>query len=142
MTNLKEQISDLLQLQKLDSEIYALKLEKDSAPEKLAQLDALFEEKKTALNTLEKASLDLQKQKKERELDIGSKEEEIKKLQGQLFKLKTNKEYQTMLQQIQGAKADISVIEDEILEIMEKVDAAKTETDKEKKTVAGRGKRT
>jgi len=132
MLNLKEQITNLLKLQKIDSEIYALRMEGELCPERIRMLAASFEEKKKNLTLLEKGYLDLQKQKKERELDIGSKEAGSKKLQEQLFKLKTNKEYQTMLQQMQAAKADISVIEDKILELMEEMDNTKLEIDKEK----------
>ncbi|MCX5701451.1 MAG: C4-type zinc ribbon domain-containing protein [Candidatus Omnitrophica bacterium] len=130
--NLKAQLASLVQLQKIDTEIYSLRYEKEAKPEEIKALEAAFEEKKQALTTLEKASLDLQKQKKERELELGSKEEEVKKLQTQLYSLKTNKEYQTMLQQIGSVKADISVIEDKILILIDQVDKAKAEIEREK----------
>ena len=130
--NLKEQLNNLIQLQKIDSEIYALKAEKESKPQEIKALEASFEEKKQALAVIEKNSLDLQKQKKERELELGSKEESIKKLQTQLYSLKTNKDYQAMLQQIEGTKADVSVIEDKILGFIEQIDKVKSESDREK----------
>ena len=78
------------------------------------------------------ASLDLQKQRKDRELDLAVKEENIKKLQAQLYTLKTNKEYQTMIQQINDAKADASLVEDKILESMDQVEKSKSDMEKEK----------
>jgi hypothetical protein len=130
--DLKQQISILVRLQTIDSEIYALKFEKESKPQEIKALEAVFEEKKQHLATLEKNALDLQKQRKEKELELGSKEESAKKLQTQLYALKTNKEYQTMLQQIEGAKADASVIEDKILELFEHTDKIKSEIEQEK----------
>ncbi|HLD82516.1 MAG TPA: C4-type zinc ribbon domain-containing protein, partial [Candidatus Omnitrophota bacterium] len=88
--------------------------------------------KKAHLAQLEKASLDLQKQRKDRELELAGKEEALKKLQTQLYTLKTNKEYQAMLQQINDAKADSSVIEDAILKLFEQSDKAKVDTEQEK----------
>jgi len=82
---------------------------------------------------LEKVSLDLQKAKKEAELDLASKEEAAKKLQSQLYSLKTNKEYNAMLSQIQDAKADASHIEDRILEVMEKSELSRRDVEEEKK---------
>ena len=76
--------------------------------------------------------LDLQKQRKDKELELAIKEEAAKKLQAQLYSLKTNKEYQAMLQQIQDAKADASVIEDKILQLFDQADRLKIETEREK----------
>lgn len=135
MPDLKSQINSLIKLQTIDSEIYALKAEKESQPEQIKALDAAFEEKKQRLSSLDKKSLDLQKLKKEKEMELGSKEESAKKLQAQLYQLKTNKEYQAMLQQINDAKTDASVIEDKILELMDQIDNAKAEIDKEKQAL-------
>lgn len=130
--NLKIQIGSLVKLQTLDSEIYALRAEKEAKPAQIKALEANFESKKQSLANLEKASLDLQKQRKDKEGELAAKEEAGKKLQTQLYSLKTNKEYQAMLQQINVTKADASVIEDKILQIFEQADKAKLEAEKEK----------
>jgi len=129
---LKSQISNLSKLQTIDSEIYALRAEKESKPLEIKAIESSFEEKKQHLAALEKKLLDLQKQRKDKELELASKEESTKKLQTQLYSLKTNKEYQAMLQEIDGVKADASVIEDKILELFEQVDSVKSETEQEK----------
>lgn len=131
--DLKSQIRSLVQLQGIDSEIYALKYEKENKPKEIKAIEEAFEQKKLNLANLEKTSLDLQKQRKDKELELASKEENIKKLQTQLYQLKTNKEYQTMLQQINDARADNSVIEDKILELFGQSDKVKLETEQEKK---------
>ena len=130
--NLKAQLGNLINLQQIDSEIYKLEREKQAKPEEIKSIDAAFETKKQSLAALEKTYLDLQKQKKDKELELGSKEEAAKKLQGQLFQLKTNKEYQTMLQQIADTKADASMIEEKILIMMEQMDKVKADIDGEK----------
>ena len=130
--DLKTQIIGLIKLQTIDSEIYALRYERASKPLEIKTIEASFEEKKQNLENLEKSSLDLQKQRKDRELELGSKEEGMKKLQTQLYLLKTNKEYQAMLQQISDAKADASVIEDKILQLLEQGDKIKKDIEQEK----------
>ncbi|MCX5712518.1 MAG: C4-type zinc ribbon domain-containing protein [Candidatus Omnitrophica bacterium] len=132
VADLKNQILSLTAIQKLDTEIYSLKAEKTAAPERLKTIEAAFEEKKQGLAALEKKLLDFQKTRKDRELELASKEEGVKKLQTQLYSLKTNKEYQTMLQQIADAKADGSVIEDKILLCFEEAEKVSKEIDKEK----------
>lgn len=131
-TQLKTQLASLIKLQAIDSEIYSLNNEKESKPQEISMIEAAFEEKKKAQAELESKSLDLQKQKKDLELELGSKEEATKKLQGQLYALKTNKEYNAMLQQIADSKADASVIEDKILRVLEQIDKIKEEIEKEK----------
>ncbi|MFH0827027.1 MAG: C4-type zinc ribbon domain-containing protein [Candidatus Omnitrophota bacterium] len=130
--DLKAQISNLIKLQTIDSEIYALEHEKEAKPQEIKALEEAFEQKKQSLAALEKTLLDFQKQRKDKELELASKEEGTKKLQTQLYLLKTNKEYQTMLQQIEGIKADASVIEDKILALFDQTDKAKNEGEKEK----------
>lgn len=131
-SNLKTQLAGLIKLQEIDSEIYRLRSEKSSKPAEIKALEDIFQSKKAQMMELEKRSLDLQKQKKEREIELASKEESTVKLQGQLYSLKTNKEYQTMLQQIQDSKADASVIEDKILELLEESDRLKSSLEQEK----------
>ena len=129
------QLGTLLQLQAVDSQIYSLNEEKKLKPQEIEALKSAFEAKKEHLANLEKTCLDLQKEKKDRELELGSREDTTKKLQTQLYQLKTNKEYNTMMQEIQGSKADASTIEDKILEYMEKIDKAKNDIEAEKKNL-------
>ena len=130
--DLKAQISSLAELQKIDTEIYALKAEKALKPQEVKALEAEFEGKKQKLAEQEKSAQDLLKQRKDKELELATKEEGVKKLQGQLYSLKTNKEYQAMLQQIQDAKADASLVEDRILELLEQSEKSKQDAEKEK----------
>lgn len=135
MVGLKAQIDSLIRLQIIDSEIYALRYEKESKPQEIKILETSFEEKKQHVANLQSSLLDLQKQRKDRELELASQEESVKKLQTQLYSLKTNKEYQAMLQQIEDAKADVSVIEDKILELFSHIDKAKFDIDQEKQKI-------
>lgn len=140
MVDLKSQISQLIHLQTIDSEIYALKNEKELKPKEIEAIDAAFQEKKKHLADLEQTLLNFQKQRKDKELELASKEESNKKLQTQLYQLKTNKEYQAMLQQIQDVKADASVIEDQILGLFDQADKIKNDISQEKKRYEEEGK--
>ena len=132
MIDLKAQLGHLVHLQTIDSEIYILKSEKELKPKEIEAIDLAFLEKKKHLAALEEALLNLQKQRKDKELELASKEENIKKLQTQLYQLKTNKEYQAMLQQIEGEKANSSVIEDSILQLFDQTDKIKNDIAQEK----------
>lgn len=125
MIDLKTELCNLVKLQELDSEIYALGNEKSAKPLEIKAIEAAFEAKKQDLAVLEKKSLEIQKLRKEKELELATNAEAVKKLQGQLYSLKTNKEFQTMQQQIADTKADGSVIEEKILISFEESDQVK-----------------
>jgi hypothetical protein len=133
--DLKAELSSLVRLQTIDTEIYALRDEKEAKPRLINELEIFFEEKKQRLANLEKTNLDLLKQRKDKELELACKEEALKKLQTQLYSLKTNKEYQAMLQQIGDTKSDASVIEDKVLELLDQLDKMKIGINQEKQNL-------
>tara|TARA_B100000315_G_C14429667_1_gene519531 strand:+ start:73 stop:798 length:726 start_codon:yes stop_codon:yes gene_type:complete len=133
--NLKEEIIKIVQLQEIDSKIYQMQEKKDSKfPIELKTLESEFEQKKLNLSDAEEKLKEMQLKKKDTELELATKEENARKAQGHLYQLKTNKEYQAKLNEINSLKADISVAEEEVLKILDGVDAAKKEvaTQKEK----------
>ncbi|MFH1678262.1 MAG: C4-type zinc ribbon domain-containing protein [Candidatus Omnitrophota bacterium] len=128
----KEQIKLLRKIQVIDTRIYSLEKEKDNIPLKLKEAEDAFTKQKEKLTQLEGKGLDLHKQRKEKELELASKEEEAKKMQTQLYQLKTNKEYSAKLKEIEGAKADSAALEDKILVFFDETDKLKNEINKEK----------
>lgn len=131
-TIVSEQIKILAELQTIDSDIYSLKKELETHPEIKKEADRNFDSKKTVLKAAEEELKNIQVRQKNLEMDLGSKEEKVKKLQGQLYSLKSNKEYQAMELEIKGLKADDSLLEEEILKTFDAVEAAKAKVQKEK----------
>jgi len=135
--NLKDEIRKLVELQDIDSRIYELTREKDvTKPVALKEISQSFEEKKEGLAEFEENLKTLQLKKKELEVELASKEETLRKSQGQLLQLKTNKEYQAKLTEIGSHKADISVAEEGLIKILDEVDLAKENFNQAKKTLA------
>jgi predicted nucleic acid-binding Zn-ribbon protein len=141
IVSVKEQIRFLIQLQELDSKIYGLEKEKTDIPRQVAELQSRFDEKKANLKNLEEKEKSMAVKRKEKEIDLASKEENIRKLNGQLASLKSNKEYQAMLSQIASLKTDNSVLEEDILKIMDEQDAIKKDVAKEKSYLADEEKK-
>jgi len=123
--NFKEVMIKLVDLQKIDKAIYALKRELEGAPARLAEIDARFEELKTQLKSLEENRQKLMLEQKKKEGELAALEDNIKKASGQLGQLKTNKEYQAKMAEIEGSKADKSVVEEDVLKLMDAVEATK-----------------
>ncbi len=135
-TVINEQIKILVELQKIDSEIYHLKKEVASHPVLKQKIEVDFEKKKTHLKASEEELKAVQLKQKQKEGDLQVKEEKIKKLQAQLYQLKSNKEYTTMDMEIKGLKADNSVLEEEILKLLDVVDQTKAKSVIEKELLA------
>jgi predicted nucleic acid-binding Zn-ribbon protein len=129
--SVKEQIRKLVQLQQLDTQILSLKKEKDDKPRELTQLEERFAAGKLKAGQIKKEVDGFLLKRKEKELELASKEEAINKAQQKLYALKTNKEYTAMLKEIDGFKADKSIIEDELLKVFDMIDVKKDEFAKE-----------
>ena len=136
-TAINEQIKILVELQKIDGEIYRLKKELGAQPQEQKSLDQAFEKKKAHMKAAEEELKAVQMKQKQKEGDLASREEKIAKLQGQLYQLKSNKEYSAMELEIKGHKADKSLLEEDILLTLEAVDQAKAALAKEKELLAG-----
>jgi predicted nucleic acid-binding Zn-ribbon protein len=128
----KEQIALLIDLQAIDVQIYALNKEKASMPGHLRSIDKMLEFKKTDIKQAEDNLKNTQLKLKEKEVNLQQKEDQVVKLQGQLYTLKTNKEYSTMLTEIEGIKADNSLIEEDIIKLMDEIEFAKKKISEEK----------
>lgn len=125
MMIIKEEIKKLINLQEVDTQIYKFSQEKNiDIPAQIEKLKEEFEEEKKKLSFFEDNLKTLQVKRKNKELDLGTKENEIKKAQTQLYQLKTNKEYQIKLSEISTLKADISVLEEVVIKIFDEVENA------------------
>ncbi|MFA4843058.1 MAG: C4-type zinc ribbon domain-containing protein [Candidatus Omnitrophota bacterium] len=136
MVSLEEQIKLLIGLQKLDKQIFKLRRDLESQPILIRAAEESLKAKEAGLKKKEEEAKALAVKRKEKEIELQAKEDGIKKLQGQLYQIKTNKEYQAMEKEIAGKKADISVIEEEIIKIFDQIDECAKGAAKEKETLS------
>ncbi len=139
-TSVQNQIKKLVEIQKLDGEIYDLRKEIGEKPKLIEILKNEFEESKARLQELEEKVKTVVVARKEFELELQSKEDVIAKANADLNQLKTNKEYSAKLSEIEGFKADKSQIEEKILRSYDEADAINADIEKEKALVAEREK--
>jgi len=134
--NILEQLQKLLQLQKIDAEIYELKRQLKDKPAYLEELQKKFDAKRAILKALEEKVKTVLLARKSKEGDLKAKEELIAKTNSQLSLIKTNKEYTAKLTEIENIKADMSIIEEQILKSYDESDAVNAEVEKEKASFA------
>jgi uncharacterized protein len=135
-SSVKDTLKKLVALQKIDAQLFEYRRELRENPAKLNELKARFDKKKDRLHQFETKVRELELSRKAKELDLKVKDEAIAKADGVLMTLKTNKEYQAKLFEIENLKADKSLIETDVLKSMEESEAMAKDIEKEKGVVA------
>jgi predicted nucleic acid-binding Zn-ribbon protein len=116
------QLKLIIALQKIDSEIIRINNRNKMLPGELARLDETFHGFSADFEEDQKTLEELSKAHKEREEKLKRGVESLKKTKDRLHEVKTNKEYQAMLKEIESTASKNSAIEDEILIVMDKLD--------------------
>jgi len=135
-----KQTDFLIGLQEIDTQIYKMESEKELKPQEISDLNDSLQQKQSGMKDADDNLKAIQLKHKEKEMLLGTKEEEVKKLQGQLNLIKTNKEYTTMVGEIESHKADNSLLEEEIIGLMDSIDEAKARIEIEKQKFAEESK--
>jgi predicted nucleic acid-binding Zn-ribbon protein len=125
MTDLtNKDISTLVKLQLIHSETAKLKLLLQDVPDRIKSLDQRLEEFTRNVASDEEIISELNKKYRTYESDIQLNLGKIEKSQVKLRSVKTNKEYQSSLKEIEDIKDINSKIEDEMLEFLEQIESA------------------
>ncbi|MDR1087324.1 MAG: C4-type zinc ribbon domain-containing protein [Endomicrobium sp.] len=122
MEDLKQALSLLFDLQTYDIQIADINKQISLAPSLIEEKNKALDKRKAELNEIKKKYIDLVSLKKEKETLLESKEKAIEKHSMELNTVKSNDTYNALLLEIEKSKADRSVLEDELLVFMEKVD--------------------
>lgn len=133
---MKEQLELLWKLQKLDLDLKNIREDRDRFPKEMKKLDERQNlEKERIQKEKEKLEL-LEKERKKKEKDLLAEQEKVKKTEGKMPEVKTNKEYQALLTEIEGIKESVGRVEEEILMMMEEIDELKKHLLKKEKEIS------
>ncbi|MGE4384839.1 MAG: zinc ribbon domain-containing protein [Endomicrobiaceae bacterium] len=122
MENLRETLMSLCVLQEKDIKLEKLKNELEDLPKSVEQKKQELVNIKKEFDSRKETYVKLNSLKKEKEALLVAKESLIGKYTTDLNNVKSNDVYKSCLLEIEKAKADKSVIEDEILQLMEEID--------------------
>jgi predicted nucleic acid-binding Zn-ribbon protein len=126
-------LDKLLELQKLDLANARLEVEARAIPQQIQALEARVTGARAGLDQAKTKADQIQKDRRTKERELDEATLNIKKKQARLFEIKTNEEYSAVLKEIEALKEKSSKLETEILELLERADAAaKTVADAEK----------
>ena len=132
---MREQLKLLWELQKIDLELRGIKEEKDRYPKEIKKLDEKQKIEKERIQKEREKIESLEKTRRQKEGHLNTEQEKIKRAEGRMSEVKTNKEYQALLSEIDTVKEANSRIEEEILQVMDEIDELKKDLSKREKEV-------
>lgn len=118
----QEELEMLLKLQVIDYDLGELERSKEYIPDMMENLEREITEAEEKFKIAETELAESKLEQKSLELELSSRQEELKKLQNQMLAIKTNKEYDALVSQIDGVKEHINEMETRVLELIEKIE--------------------
>ena len=117
-------IEKLLVLQDRDRKILRVREQLTRIGPERESFRAQASEASSILEAAKQRSKQIESDRKQRELDVEAKKEQIGKYSLQQFQTKKNEEYRALAHQIETCRADITTLEDAQLSLMEQAEAA------------------
>jgi predicted nucleic acid-binding Zn-ribbon protein len=124
MITMNEQLKNLIELQQIDLKIIDLNNLIGDIPTKIAAAELPLNDSQRALLAGKEKLESLEKRKRDRERALDETGEKVRKLKARTSEIKTNKEYQALLTEIESVEKEQYAVEDGILLIMEEMENA------------------
>ena len=119
---MQAQLKLLFELQKLDDVILTIQREAEQIPAQMADIQSKIDELRGMLDRKEAGHKNLVKSRKDKEHELQEIEGKILNDRSKLMEVKTNREYHAIQKEIAGHEESISVIEEEILLMMDEIE--------------------
>jgi predicted nucleic acid-binding Zn-ribbon protein len=133
---LNPQLRPLIDLQALDLRILEIIEQQRKIPQQIDATEAPLKESRRRMEDSSASAEALVKDRRSLERDLEAHEAQVQKLRGRLAELKTNKEYQAHLFEIEMANKKKSEMEDHILSLMDRIEKAQQDIKQAQTSVA------
>ncbi len=124
---MQEQLKQLIELQKLESEFQVLEREKIGIPRQLRELEKDYEQFTGQLTIKKQIYEEGSREKLVFEQEIRELENQLSRRKRRLLEMKNNREYQACLREVDNIKREIKEKEDQLLELMTSLEALNEE---------------
>ncbi|MBW2469474.1 MAG: hypothetical protein JRE62_09245 [Deltaproteobacteria bacterium] len=120
----KEQITALVNLQQTEIDTHIIQTKLNNVDQRLEKLDNRLIEFKQVIEEQQAVVDGLNQKYRSYEADVRLNLDRIKKSEAKLSSVKTNKEYQSSLKEIEDLKKKNSNLEDEMIEFLDRIEEA------------------
>ena len=135
---MNEQLAILIQLQDLDGRLDAIAEKRRQFPHAVEAAGRPVEEAQAALAATQGELDALNRDRRTKEQDLKEREERIDKLRARAGDLKSNKEYQAHLFEIELAQQEKGTVEERLLELMDRTEAIQKAVREQEEQLAAR----
>ncbi len=122
---MEQELNTIYEAQKIDLKIIERERVLLSTPQKIKEMDDELNAARMKVEKEKEIIEELEKERKKKEKELELDKDKIRKLEAKLHEIKTNKEYQAFLKEIEAAKAANDRTEEDILVLMDKVEDIK-----------------
>jgi predicted nucleic acid-binding Zn-ribbon protein len=133
---LREDLELLWELQKIDLDLKNIKVERDRYPKEIKKLDEKQNLERERIHKEREKLESLEKERRQKEKYLIGEQDKIKRSEGRMTEVKTNKEYQALLTEVETFKEAIGRVEEEILIVMDEIDELKKQLSRREKDIA------
>lgn len=112
----------LLKLQNIDYDLGELERSKEYIPDMMENLRREITDSERKLEEIQQALSNARVEQKDVDLQLQEKQEKLKKLQERMMAIKTNKEYDALISEIDQIKANIFDLEKRGIELLEEIE--------------------
>jgi predicted nucleic acid-binding Zn-ribbon protein len=130
----KNILSNVLALQKVELHIFKAISGMSELPREIEEIDSIIQARKHSLEVADEEIAELNGRKEPLEVELKENQSILDAADARIKKIKTNKEFLALQREIDIAKKRKSDLEEQILQIMEKIEARTKERDRISKT--------
>lgn len=134
---MKELISGLIKLQKIDSRLQELEEKRGDLPEIVKKKRLQVAKEETKLNELNDELQEILSNLRKNDANLTDAKEKLSKYEQQLFEVKNNREYDAMTSEIENKKLEIDRLEKEKKELMGRQEVIESELENLEEMVDG-----
>lgn len=120
---MNEEIKQLTELQDIDLRVSALDQQMTAGEAEVDKLKSTLEERQDSIRALKEKIEGTATRRRELESEITDEQGRIKERQSKMMQVQTNREYQSLLKEIEDAKKANKDREDEVVQILEQAEA-------------------
>jgi len=136
------ELETLCQVQKLDTKIIENEKKRALGPQRIEEMTREVGQLKEKAAKEKEVIEELEKERRKKEQELEAEKAQVKKVETKLSEVKTNKEYQAILKEIEAARAANDKTEEEIILLMERVEELKKDHQSSVKQLSKREKET
>jgi hypothetical protein len=119
---LKEQLACLIELQKVESAAGRIHAKRKNLPVQIQTLEQEFNAFCEVVETQREQMESVRKRRQEKDAQLQAGQASLKRTRERLFEVKNNKEYQSMLKEIEAFESKNSKIEDEVISLLDELE--------------------